>query len=113
MHESRGFHLSLVTADLAAQRAFYTEVLGCELARTGADFEDYDFFGNQLTFHQRTEALGLGYQTLHCGVTRWIGCAARSRAPACRLRLLALRAQRNDVRYTHGSRVRYPRDLSS
>jgi extradiol dioxygenase family protein len=67
MTGSCGFHLSLVTEDLPRQRRFYTELLGCKLARVGPDFEDYDFFGNQLTFHQRAESLGLGYETLHFG----------------------------------------------
>jgi extradiol dioxygenase family protein len=67
MDGSPSFHLSLVTTDLARQRAFYTEVLGCKLARTAPTFEDYDFFGHQLTFHQSSASLGLPYETLHFG----------------------------------------------
>ena len=61
------FHLSLITTDLPAQRRFYVEVLGCSPARVGPDFADFDFFGHQLTFHQRAEGLRLGFETLHFG----------------------------------------------
>lgn len=67
MHDAASFHLSLVTHDLERQRAFYVELLGCRLARTAAQFEDYDFFGHQLTFHRRDASLGLPYETLHFG----------------------------------------------
>jgi extradiol dioxygenase family protein len=61
------FHLSLLTADLDRQRAFYVDVLGCKLARTTAAFEDYDFYGHQLTFHLRPRALELPYADFHFG----------------------------------------------
>jgi len=61
------FHLSLITTDLAAQRRFYVELLGCAPARVGPNFADFDFFGHQLTFHARAEGLRLGYETLHFG----------------------------------------------
>ena len=54
------FHLSLVTDDLPRQRAFYLDVLGCRAGRIGPDFQDIDFFGHQLTFHQRPVAEVLG-----------------------------------------------------
>ncbi|MDB4986062.1 MAG: Glyoxalase/bleomycin resistance protein/dioxygenase [Myxococcaceae bacterium] len=61
------FHLSLVTADLDGQREFYVELLGCRQARVGADFEDFDFFGHQLTFHHRSASLELPYALFHFG----------------------------------------------
>jgi extradiol dioxygenase family protein len=61
------FHLSLVTDDLDRQRSFYVDVLGCLQARAGADFQDFDFFGHQLTFHRRDAALCLPYASFHFG----------------------------------------------
>lgn len=61
------FHLSLVTNDLPRQRAFYLDVLGCCAGRIGPDFQDIDFFGHQLTFHQRPAAEVPPYETFHFG----------------------------------------------
>jgi uncharacterized protein len=61
------FHLSLLTADLPRQRAFYLDVLGCAPGRVGPDFEDFDFFGHQLTFHQRGAAPVQPYEAMHFG----------------------------------------------
>jgi extradiol dioxygenase family protein len=61
------FHLSLVTEDLPRQRAFYAEVLGCTPGRVGPDFQDFDFFGHQLTFHQREAVNVPVYETFHFG----------------------------------------------
>jgi extradiol dioxygenase family protein len=61
------FHLSLVTDDLDRQRRFYIDVLGCSAGRTAASFEDFDFFGHQLTFHRSSAALNLAFETLHFG----------------------------------------------
>jgi extradiol dioxygenase family protein len=56
-----------VTDDLPRQRAFYGEVLGCLAGRVGADFQDFDFFGHQLTFHQRASVDVPPYETFHFG----------------------------------------------
>jgi len=69
MDSTPSFHLSLQSDDLPRQRAFYTEVLGCKLARTAPNFEDYDFFGHQLTFHRSATPNVLPYETLHFGAT--------------------------------------------
>jgi extradiol dioxygenase family protein len=61
------FHLSLTTAEPERQRTFYTEVLGCTVARTTAEFQDFDFFGHQLTFHRRAAPLPLPYESFHFG----------------------------------------------
>jgi extradiol dioxygenase family protein len=81
------FHLSLATRDLEQQRAFYVDVLGCSLARIAAAFEDYDFFGHQLTFHRSEAALGLGYEHFHFGaIVGWsefhVACARLQAAGA-------------------------------
>lgn len=66
------FHLSLTTAVPDRQREFYSEVLGCKLARRTAEFEDFDFFGHQLTFHRRAQALPLPYESFHFGaIVSW------------------------------------------
>jgi hypothetical protein len=53
------FHLSLPVRDLAAQRDFYLRVLGCKLCRVGQGFEDFEFLGHQLTFHEKPLGLDL------------------------------------------------------
>ena len=61
------FHLSLPVPSLAVQRDFYVRVLGCRLCRVGDGFEDFEFLGHQLTFHERPVGLDLGYRTMHFG----------------------------------------------
>ncbi len=45
------FHLAIPIHDLDAARHFYVETLGCGLGRSGADWQDLDFFGNQVVVH--------------------------------------------------------------
>ena len=45
-------HLSIAVRDLEASRAFYTDVLGCEIGRERADCIDVWFHGLQLTLHE-------------------------------------------------------------
>lgn len=47
----RPFHLAFPVTDLAATRAFFTEVLGCGVGREDARWIDFDFFGHQITAH--------------------------------------------------------------
>jgi uncharacterized protein len=61
------FHLSLPVRDLAAQRDFYVRVLGCKLCRVGQGFEDFEFLGHQLTFHEKQSELDLSYAVMHFG----------------------------------------------
>jgi uncharacterized protein len=42
-------HLSLPVLDLATSKAFYSDVLGCEIGRERPDFIDVWFYGLQLT----------------------------------------------------------------
>jgi extradiol dioxygenase family protein len=51
MPELTPFHLAIRVRDLAAARAFYGELLGCEEGRSSADWVDFDFFGHQLVCH--------------------------------------------------------------
>jgi extradiol dioxygenase family protein len=44
-------HLSVPVRDLAESRAFYVELLGCDLGRVRDDFVDVWFFGMQVSLH--------------------------------------------------------------
>jgi extradiol dioxygenase family protein len=55
---SATFHLAVPAGDLAATEEFYTKVLGCKSGnREEGRWVDIDFWGNELTLHQSTEAL--------------------------------------------------------
>lgn len=45
------FHLAFPVTDLAAARAFYTDVLGCAVGRESQRWIDFDFYGHQITAH--------------------------------------------------------------
>lgn len=45
------FHLAFPVKDLEATRAFFQDVLGCQLGRTSDRWIDIDFWGNQITAH--------------------------------------------------------------
>lgn len=47
------FHLALPVKDIEATTAFYTEVLKCPLGRSSYNWVDVNFYGHQITFHQR------------------------------------------------------------
>ena len=46
------FHLAFPVKDLAASRAFYVDILGCELGRESERWLDFNFFGHQITAHR-------------------------------------------------------------
>lgn len=48
---ARPFHLAFPVRDLESTREFYAGVLGCRLGRSGADWQDIDFFGSQIVAH--------------------------------------------------------------
>jgi extradiol dioxygenase family protein len=48
-------HLSLPVRDLAEARAFYEDVLGCEIGRIRDRWIDVWFYGMQLTLHEEPE----------------------------------------------------------
>jgi uncharacterized protein len=64
-------HLSLPVRDLAESRAFYVDVLGCELAREHPTFIDVWFYGLQLTLQERPDQVLSDEQrgVRHFGVT--------------------------------------------
>ncbi|MEM7406239.1 MAG: VOC family protein [Pseudomonadota bacterium] len=45
------FHLSIPVRDLDTARAFYVDLLGCELGRVGPTRLDINFFGNHVVAH--------------------------------------------------------------
>ena len=51
MTSARAFHLAFPVRDLAATRAFYTDLLGCAEGRSAEDWVDFDFFGHQISAH--------------------------------------------------------------
>jgi uncharacterized protein len=64
-------HLSLPVRDMAAARDFYVRTLGCQAARTRAEFTDVWFYGMQITLQNRPdEAAGVpSGGARHFGVT--------------------------------------------
>ncbi|HEY1830474.1 MAG TPA: VOC family protein [Acidimicrobiales bacterium] len=63
-------HLSIPVRDLDEARAFYVDALGCDLARSRADFVDVWFYGMQLTLQDRPDEAGLQPGgSRHFGVT--------------------------------------------
>ena len=62
-------HLSIPVRDVAEARDFYVGALGCESARTRADFCDVWFYGMQLTLQDRPDEAGLTVGSRHFGVT--------------------------------------------
>ena len=46
------FHLAIPVDDLARNRAFYGETLGCPEGRSSTQWVDFDFFGHQLVIHE-------------------------------------------------------------
>jgi extradiol dioxygenase family protein len=69
------FHLSFVVPDKAIAKAFYIDVLGCELGRDNGTWFDILFFGHQLTIHQ-SSSQNPAYRIDHFGPVlnrdRWL-----------------------------------------
>ena len=64
-------HLSIPVRDLEEARVFYVHTLGCQAARTRADFTDVWFFGLQLTLQDRPDEVSVlrAGSSRHFGVT--------------------------------------------
>lgn len=45
------FHLAIPVTDLAASKAFYGDLLGCQQGRSSEHWIDWNFFGHQLVTH--------------------------------------------------------------
>jgi len=50
----RPFHLAIPVNDLAAARAFYGKLMGCEEGRSDSQWVDFNFYGHQLVCHLDT-----------------------------------------------------------
>lgn len=51
------FHLSFIVPDADKAKAFYLDILGCDLGRDMGDWFDIIFFGHQITIHQERQVL--------------------------------------------------------
>jgi len=51
------FHLAFPIRDIDETRAFYQDLLGCEIGRSTEKWIDFNFFGHQLSAHVRPEEL--------------------------------------------------------
>ncbi len=58
--ESR-FHFAFKVKDIASTKAFYHDVIGCELGRETEHWVDFNFFGHQLSAHVSHELNELDY----------------------------------------------------
>ena len=55
------FHLAFKVKDIASTKAFYVDILGCELGRETDHWVDFNFFGHQLSAHVSHEMNNLDY----------------------------------------------------
>lgn len=51
MSERPRFHLAMPVHDLAAARAFYGDLLGCDEGRSSDHWVDFDLYGHQFVAH--------------------------------------------------------------
>jgi len=58
------FHLAIAVNDLAAARAFYGGLLGCEEGRSAATWVDFNLFGHQLVTHLAPESRRTAHHNL-------------------------------------------------
>lgn len=56
------FHIAFPVNDLAAARAFYGDVLGCDEGRSSSEWIDFNLFGHQIVAHLKA---GAGDRTHH------------------------------------------------
>lgn len=57
MSQFKPFHLAFPIRDIAETRAFYGDLLGCEIGRSTDKWIDFNFFGHQLSAHIKPEEL--------------------------------------------------------
>jgi len=63
-------HLSIPVRDMDEARDFYVHTLGCQAARTRADFTDVWFYGMQITLQDRPDEVSPSVRgSRHFGVT--------------------------------------------
>ena len=53
MEKLQPFHLAIPVSDLAQNRTFYRDILGCSEGRSSDHWVDFNFFGHQLVIHYK------------------------------------------------------------
>jgi extradiol dioxygenase family protein len=85
------FHLAFPVRDLPSTRAFYGGLLGCPMGRSAATWQDFDFFGHQLSAHVAPasrdgegrvagQAVPIPHFGVVLGLADWTALAVRLRA---------------------------------
>lgn len=59
MSQFKPFHQAFPIRDIAETRAFYGDLLGCEIGRSTDKWIDFNFFGHQLSAHIKPQELTL------------------------------------------------------
>lgn len=57
MQTIQPFHLAFPIRNIEETRAFYQDLLGCEIGRSTEKWIDFNFFGHQLSAHVKPEEL--------------------------------------------------------
>lgn len=57
MSKFKPFHLAFPIRNIEETRAFYGELLGCDIGRSTDKWIDFNFFGHQLSAHIKPEEL--------------------------------------------------------
>ena len=57
MSEFKPFHLAFPIRDIEETRAFYGDLLNCDIGRSTDKWIDFNFFGHQLSAHLKPEEL--------------------------------------------------------
>ncbi|WP_186757089.1 VOC family protein [Echinicola salinicaeni] len=57
MQDYHPFHLAFPIKDIETTRAFYQDILGCEIGRSTDKWIDFNFFGHQLSAHVKPEEI--------------------------------------------------------
>jgi hypothetical protein len=57
MSEFKPFHLAFPIRDIEETRAFYGDLLNCDIGRSTDKWIDFNFFGHQLSAHVKPEEL--------------------------------------------------------
>ncbi|GAB3227306.1 VOC family protein [Algoriphagus aestuariicola] len=57
MSQFKPFHLAFPIRDIEETRAFYGDLLGCDIGRSTDKWIDFNFFGHQLSAHIKPEEL--------------------------------------------------------
>ena len=61
MGQFKPFHLAFPIRDIEETRAFYGDLLGCDIGRSTDKWIDINFFGHQLSAHIKPEELALAH----------------------------------------------------